>query len=73
MSVLNTWASRVSFQSTLVFIKAEFSRENSGNAESDEEEGDGKSLKGSQRLRQNGSKMLLPRRELGMRDILEKT
>ncbi|RXH84704.1 hypothetical protein DVH24_032988 [Malus domestica] len=58
--------------STLVFTKAEFSRENSGNVESDEEEGNGKSLKGSHRLRENGSKtLLLPRRELGISDILK--
>ncbi|KAM1205283.1 hypothetical protein ACFX2G_006205 [Malus domestica] len=40
--------------------KSRFSREKSGNAESDEEEGNGKSLKWSHKLRENWSKMLLP-------------
>ena len=51
-----------------MFRIAEFSRENSGNVESDEEEGNGKSFKESQRSREKGSKML-PRRKLGMIDI----
>ncbi|RXH84718.1 hypothetical protein DVH24_033002 [Malus domestica] len=40
--------------------KSRFSREKSGNVESDEDEGNGKSLKGSHKLRENLSKMLLP-------------
>ncbi|CAN6692843.1 unnamed protein product [Malus baccata var. baccata] len=40
--------------------KSRFSREKSRNVESDEEEGNGKSLKGSHKLRENWSKMLLP-------------
>ncbi|KVI03644.1 hypothetical protein Ccrd_018054 [Cynara cardunculus var. scolymus] len=52
----------VSFQSTRVFTKAE---------ETSEEDGIGKSLKGSQMSSENGSKMLLrrPLKRLGMIDI----
>ncbi|KAJ9548311.1 hypothetical protein OSB04_020854 [Centaurea solstitialis] len=65
-SALNTCASGVSFQSTRVFTKAEVSLE-----ASDDEVGKGKSLKGSQTSKLNGSKMLLrrPPKKLGMIDI----
>ncbi|MCI21728.1 hypothetical protein A2U01_0042898, partial [Trifolium medium] len=54
-SDLDTCASGVSFQSTRVLTNAEFSR---GNEAESAELGNGKSFKGSQTSRENGSKTL---------------
>ncbi|PQQ10577.1 hypothetical protein Pyn_25702 [Prunus yedoensis var. nudiflora] len=55
-SALNTWAAVVSLQSILVFRNTEFSQESTGDVENGEEDGNGKSLNGSQRSTENGSK-----------------
>ena len=70
-STLNTWASRVSFQSIQVLMKAKVFVKNWGTYR-DEDEGNRKSLNGSQMSCENGSKILLrlPLKKLGINDIL---